>query len=242
MVGLSLTVRNTGLSARPWKAAHGSSVHVNRLAVDREQVIALLHVRQARLEQGRAHFAVPGRRLDNVLDPVGPVFEREIAAQVAHAHRRAFLDIAPAAIGVGGVQLRDEFPEHVVDVPARHGVLEQLAVALAHLVPVHAVHARVVEIVALQPPRVVEDLPPLGHRVNRRLEVAGVDLLVHLLPFLGLDDGVVAAFPHQQLLAVGGQLHVSPRPRAPSSPPASPDRRRRPAVFSSPEPTRGRRR
>ena len=68
-------------------------------------------------------------------------------------------------------------------------------------------HARVIEVVALQPPRVGEDLPPLGHRVNRRLEAAGVDLLVQLLPLLGLDDGVVAALLHQQLLAVGGQLH-----------------------------------
>ena len=62
-----------------------------------------MHVRQAGLQQRRAHFAVPGRRLNDVLDAIGTVFEREIAAQVAHAERGAFLDIAPAAISVGGV-------------------------------------------------------------------------------------------------------------------------------------------
>ena len=94
---------------------------------------------------------------------------------------RRLLLVAAAAIGVRRVQLADELAEHEVDVPPRHRIVEQLAVALAQPRPVHAVHVRVVEEVALEAVGVGEHLPPLGARIDRHLDVGGRHRLLELL-------------------------------------------------------------
>jgi len=194
------------LVPQPLKSRPGVLPNIQRLAVDGEQVVALMHVGDRGRQQRRAHFTVPVRRPEDALDAIGAVFEREIAPQVAHAHRAAGLEVAAAAIRMRRVQLCDKFSEHVVDIPARDGVVEQPPIALVHGVPIHPMHARVVKVIALDAPGVGEDLPPLSDRINHRLEPARLELLIQLLPLLGLEDGVVAAFAHQQLLPPGGQL------------------------------------
>ena len=56
---------------------------------------------------------------------------------------------------------------HAVQVGARREVRQERRVLLPHRRPVGAVHVRVVEVVAVDPPGLVEDLRPLGARVDR---------------------------------------------------------------------------
>ena len=94
------------------------------------------------LEQGRSHLAVPGRAVDDPLDPVGAVGDLPIDAEVAGPDRGRFLRIAAPAVGVGGVELGDELADDVIHVPSGHGRLDELPVALPHGRPIDAVHVR----------------------------------------------------------------------------------------------------
>ena len=82
----------------------------------------------------------------------------------------------------------------------------------AHRRPVHAVHVRRVEEVAHLPPRLVEDLPPLGVPVQRDLHVGEVEEVLGLrLARRRVDDGVAVALADQHLLAVGRDLVAGAR-------------------------------
>ena len=71
---------------------------------------------------------------------------------------------------------------------------QQRAVLLVDRRPVGAVHRRVVEELALDAPRLAEDLRPLGARIDQRLERADIDgALAHLRRTLGGDDAPAVA-------------------------------------------------
>ncbi len=100
------------------------------------------------------------------------MLQGEVRAQEADAEPGRHLLVAAAPVGVGGVQLGDELADDEVHILAGDAVLEQLAVAGLLGLPVHAVHAGVVEHVALEAPGVIEDLLPLGARINGHHQLA----------------------------------------------------------------------
>ena len=78
-----------------------------------------------------------------------------------------------------------------------------------HRSPVVAVHVRVVEIIAVDAPRLVEHLPPLGHRIDlhrdlveRQFVFGGIDLFADV----GDRPGVLDL--QQDALAVAGELEA----------------------------------
>ena len=99
---------------------------------------------------------------------------------------------------------------------ARRGeVRQERRVLRLHRLPVAPVHARVVEEVAVDPPGLVEDLRPLGARVDAHLDgvelqlpvaVLAVGLALALLP--GRSDAPAFLHARQELLAVEGDLVV----------------------------------
>ena len=82
------------------------------------------------------------------------------------------IHVTAAAISVRAVQLTEQFAEQVVYVAARHAILQQLAIARAHLLPIHPVHAWVVKEIALDAPRVIEDLAPFRRRIDLCFDAA----------------------------------------------------------------------
>ena len=110
--------------------------------------------------------------------------------------------VTAAAVRVRRIQLADQLADDEIHVPPRHRVVDQAAVLRAHRGPVHAVHSGVVEIVALEAPRVVEDLTPLGARVDGRLHLGGPHRLLELLIGLDLDDRELAFLDGEDLLAI----------------------------------------
>ena len=70
-------------------------------------------------------------------------------------------------------------------------------------------HRRVVEEVALDAPHVVEDLPPLGARVDDARHLLGAQRLLHLLTGRGVDDRKPACRGDQDFRAIGGEGEVA---------------------------------
>ncbi len=108
---------------------------------------------------------------------------------------------------MGGADLADQLTQDRVEIPAGHGALNQRAVQLAHGLPIDTVQIRVIEEVAVGTPDIVEDLPPLGARLDGHLQI-GIELLLEPLPRAHIDD-VETAARHQHLLAVGGDRVVA---------------------------------
>ena len=179
---------------------------VDRRAVDGQHPVALGDV-HAGLGERRALLGVPGRAAHDLRDAVGPVGELPVHAEESDAALGGLLDVAAAAVGVGGVELADQLADDEVEVPPGHDVVEQGAVALAHRLPVDPVHGGVVEVVALESPRVGEDLPPFLRRHHRHLHGTGRQRFLHLLPGSDVDDRE-AAFGHRQELAAVGRYRV----------------------------------
>src|SRR5262249_25003556 len=100
------------------------------------------------------------------LDLVGAICQRIVATKITDAERRTSFNVTATAVGVRRVQFSDQLADDIVDVPTCHGVLEQFSVTLAHGVPIHAVHARIVKIVTLEAPGVVENLLPLRYWID----------------------------------------------------------------------------
>ena len=82
---------------------------------------------------------------------------------------------------------------------------QQRAVLFVDRLPVRAVHLRVVEELALDAPRLAEDLRPLDARIDQRLERADIDGAVTDVrrPVGGDDAPAVAVGAIEQLLRVG---------------------------------------
>src|SRR5260221_9002438 len=115
------------------------------------------------------------------------------------------LGTTAAAISVGRVELRDQFTNHIVDIPTGNCVFEQLAIALAHGLPINAMLIGIVEIVALQPPGFSEELLPLSFRIDHRFQSTDRQLLFKFLALFRLDDGVFTFAPDEHLFSVGGE-------------------------------------
>ena len=116
----------------------------------------------------------------------------------------------PAHAGVGGVELADHLVGQVVKILVLADVLQQTLVALARRRPVDPVHVGVVEAVLHDPPRLVEDLPPLGLLVDDHGETRELD---GFLPVLQ----VAAAQRHHH----DGPVPPPPKPPRPPPPPAA---------------------
>ena len=87
-----------------------------------------------------------------------------------------------------------------MDVEAGDGVLQQAAVAFAHGLPIDAVHARVIEVVALETPGIREELLPLAGRVDDGFHAGKAHLFVELLVFFGLDDCILGFAADQEFV------------------------------------------
>ena len=118
--------------------------------------------------------------------------------------------VAAAHAGVQRRELADEAADEVRQLGSRRHPIDQRQVLLQRAVPVDAVHAGVVEVVAFHAPGVDDDLPPVFAHVQGEGPAAQVDLSVAEAVAdrlgAGVDDVEVVAAAHQELLAVGRQL------------------------------------
>src|SRR2546422_7893899 len=64
-------------------------------------------------------------------------------------------------------------------------------------------HIRIIEIVALQPPRFSEELLPLRFRIDHGFQSTDGQLLFKFLALLRLDDGVFMFAPDEHFFAFG---------------------------------------
>ena len=189
----------------PHECGGGFELRVELASVYREEEVAFLH-RHARPAQRRAHAGVPRCDVEDALDAKRPLLQRVVAAEVAHAAVRSLRQIAAAAIRVRTVQFAEQLAEDVVHIVPRRARINHLAVPLAHLLPVDEVQVRVVEKIALDAPRVVEHLPPLGHRIDRAFERTRRQRAFHLLPLGSGDDGPAPALRDEQPIPVGADF------------------------------------
>ena len=122
----------------------------------------------ARLGERRAQLRVPVEAAVDLLQPIAAVGDLVVGAEQA---ARNVLGSASAVAAADAVMADRELArhplQHAVEVGARRDVRQERRVLLALLRPVHAVHVRRVEVVAVDPPRLVEDLLPLGARIDR---------------------------------------------------------------------------
>ena len=117
---------------------------------------------QVRGGQRAGQLLVPGQPRQYPRDPERLPVELDVGAEQSD---RDGLDgvvhLSAPDVGVAGAQLADHLADHVVEFLSRTNPRQQRRVAGLHRRPVHAgVIRRPVE-VALQPPRLVEDVPPL---------------------------------------------------------------------------------
>ena len=97
---------------------------------------------------------------------------RLVVAPEARAERReidlirGFAVVAAVHEGVQGGQFAHHLRDHIVQFLAVRHPIHQRQVARADGVPVHAVHVAVVEIIALQPPRIHEDAAKIRARIG----------------------------------------------------------------------------
>ena len=104
--------------------------------------------------------------------------------------------VSAAHVGVRVREFANHLAQDVGQAVAVGDRRQQLGILVAHLFPVHAVHGRGVEVVALLPPDLVEHLFPLGWRIDLRLHAGQVERAI--ADFfgtirLGVDDAVGVA-------------------------------------------------
>ena len=134
-----------------------------------------------------------------------------IGAQESPRHLLGIDEIVAAAAAVmAHGQLAAHPLDQAVQVRAAGQLGQEDGVLVAHGFPVHAMHARIIEIVAVDAPHLVENLRPLGARIGLHLD--GVDLD---LAFAGRQQfarggphGPVVLVAVQQLLAVGRDVEI----------------------------------
>ena len=100
------------------------------------------------------------------VDPVLVVLYLEVRAEETHVRGPFAVDIAAADAVVPDLQLADHLDQQFVQVLAALHELEQRLVARAHRAPVEAMHVRVVEVLLLHAPGLVEDLVPFLARID----------------------------------------------------------------------------
>ncbi len=125
--------------------------------------------------------------------------------------------VATHLIGVRGAQFALQFPHQIREFAARGDPRQQRQVALQHGRPVDARHVLDPEVVALQPPHLMQHLRPLLRRLHRQAHAGEVDdaalargLAVARLGLVvgrprGVDGAQLLAAAHQQRVPVSGE-------------------------------------
>ncbi len=186
--------------------------------VDGEQDVALPDVDVRAGERGGELAVVVGGPVD-LREAVAPARVggevRPEQPRVRRRLRRLLRPHVPAAdVGVRHAQLPDHLGEQPVEVRARRQVRHERAVGVADLLPVVAVHPRVVEEVPVPAPGVVEDLGPLlvrPHPAGHALEVEPVAERPGGRHLERRADEIAAALLDDHLLAVRRQPPVRDR-------------------------------
>ena len=101
-----------------------------------------------------------------------------------------------------------EHPLHHSRQVLAHGDIRQKHFILRfHCFPVIAVHVRVVEVVAIDSPCLIENLPPLGHWIDLDLNVFDRKLVLRRIDFFAdVGDRKAVLHLHQHAFAVAGEL------------------------------------
>jgi len=186
------------------------AVAVDLHAVDGQEVVAFAHA-DAHRGQGRLHIVGPVGHAADLPETVALARRVQLVVGAEQAHRDLLglaLLGAAAHVGVRRVELADELAEDVHHVLAAGGPLQERQVARVHGGPVEPVHARLVEEVALHPPRLVEDLPPFGPRVDPDLQVGQRQLVGFRFRRFELQRGQLRPLPANDPLAVTGEPEV----------------------------------
>src|ERR1044072_5429922 len=71
-------------------------------------------------------------------------------------------------------ELAADHRDQVTEICSMTNKTQQRFVFLIHSLPIRAVHLRIVEILALNAPRLAVDLRPLGARINSHLQLSDV--------------------------------------------------------------------
>ncbi len=106
-------------------------------------------------------------------------------------------------------QLPDHLTDQVGELAAIRDPIDQGEVLLEDLRPVHTMHARVVEEVSLESPRLHEELSPLPLRIYRERPAFEVDPVLGELRrrlFRGLEHQDLTLLKDQQMLPLQGEL------------------------------------
>ena len=140
---------------------------LQRAAVDGQQIVALLDV-QARLGERRAGLRIPVFAGIDLLEAVatGRRVEFIVGAQQSLGHGMQAGILGPIDVSVRVGEFADHLAQDVSEIVAAGDIGKQNFVLLPHRFPIHAVHAGLEEVIALLPPDLVEDLPPLGGRID----------------------------------------------------------------------------
>ena len=90
----------------------------------------------------------------------------EVRAEETDVRGSFAVDIAAADAVMADLQLADHLDQQFVQVLAALHVLEQRLVARPHGLPIEAMHVRVVEVLLLHAPGLLEDLVPFLARID----------------------------------------------------------------------------
>ena len=199
-----------GLAGRVLEGAVDIRRRQQRTTVDGQQVFARLDV-QARLRQRRAQGRIPVQAAIHLLEAVMAVAHFVIGAQQAARH---FLRLDKIVAAAAAMVAHSQFAAHplnqAVQVCAAGQLGQEHGVLVTHGLPVHAMHARIIEIVAVDAPHFIENLRPLGARIGFHFDGVDLDLALPRRQQLarGGAHGPVVLLPVQQLLAIGRHFEI----------------------------------
>ena len=210
--GLRVHLERDQAVGQPLEIGPRLAIGARRLALDGDQVIALLYF-QARLGQRRARVVGPVLALVNPADLEEAAVGVEVRAQHAHVDPPDARQVAAAHIGVRRVQLRDHLADDVIQVAAMRHPGQQGFVAFAEGLPVGAAHFRIPVEIAFDPPRFVQQFLPLVPGIGPDLHLAGVELAIaHILARRWLHDSkrVPGCVQHLASVRVQGEAGDAP--------------------------------
>ena len=134
------------------------------------------------LGERRAQLRIPVEAAVDLLETIPAVGNLVGTEQAAGNRLRLDERVAAADVVVSHRQLARHPLRHAIEVGSRRHVRQERRVLLVLLLPVDAVHVRGVEVVAIDPPRLVEDLLPFGARIDAHFDPVDVQPA-----FRGLD-------------------------------------------------------
>ena len=133
---------------------------------DRKQVFARLDI-DARLGQRRTQLRVPVQAAIDLLEAIAAILNRVVGAEQSARHvLRLAQEVAAADSMVADPQFAAHPLNHAIQIAASRNVRQERRILLLHRIPIGAVHVRRVEVVAIDPPGLIEYLGPLDPRVD----------------------------------------------------------------------------